>query len=385
MFTLTAGIDLSQIALVENCTSAKEIMDKLMSIYELRSETNKLLYHERFHQYKMIDTESVAQHIAKIQNLAKQIRETGDTISDAAVITKILGTLPTKYRNFRQACLSVSEDKLTMTNLTAGLLDEESSLTSVEEVDTALTVTKNLKGKKFKRTKEITCFNCHKKGHIAKFCRGKKRNKSHNELELAGNVSAFNIIQRKPIAFSPNDKWIMDSGASAHMTFRKEYVTTLQEIDTGCQVTLGDNTCLQIYGKGTIRIQIFINNRWEDGLMDNVLYVPDLRKNLFSEGAVTNKRMKHERLAHVNIKTLKDMISKNMVDRVNLSDMNGFVCEPCVYGKQHRLPFAKARHERMKIGKLVHGDVCRPFSTTSIGGARYFVLFKDNYSSFKNS
>ncbi|GJQ85068.1 hypothetical protein Trydic_g5631 [Trypoxylus dichotomus] len=383
MFTLTAGMDLSQITLAENYTSVKEIMDKLVSIYELRSERNKLLCHERFHQYKMIDTESVAQHIAKIQNLAKQIRETGDTISDAAVIIKILGTLPTKYRNFRQAWLSVSEDKQTMANLTARLLDEESCLTFVEEVDTALTVTKNLKVKKFKGPKEITCLNCHKKGHIAKFCRGKKRNKSHYELDLAGNVSAFNIIQHKPIEFPPNDKWIMDSGASAHMIFRKGYFTTFQEIGTGIQVTLGDNTCLQIHGKGTIRIQKFINNRWEDGLMDDVLYVPNLRKNLFSEGAVTNKRMKivkineraqiygegrllaqairdtnnlyimqfrtviteiniavenslkvwHERLAHINIKTLKDMISKNMVDGVNLSDMNGFVCEPCMYGK----------------------------------------------------
>lgn len=245
----------------------------------------------------MSSTESVAQHIAKVENLAKQIRETGDSISEAAVITKILGTLPSKFRNFRQAWLSISEDKQTIPNLTARLLDEENSLTSIEEVDTALTVSKNSQEKKpFKGNKGITCFNCHKKGHIAKFCRNRKKNKSGNGQENVGNASAFRTLEtdtRYELELPSSDKWIMDRGASAYMTFRKELFTTFQEEEKeNSYVTLGNNTNLLIQGRGTVKIRKFVNNKWEDGEINNVLYVPELRKNLFSEGVVTNKGMK---------------------------------------------------------------------------------------------
>ena len=92
MFTLTSAMDLKQITLVENCESAKEILEKLNSIYQQRSEVSKMLVHERFHQYKMNPNDTVAQHISKVESLAKQVKEAGETISDAAVMTKILST-----------------------------------------------------------------------------------------------------------------------------------------------------------------------------------------------------------------------------------------------------------------------------------------------------
>lgn len=88
MFTLTTAMDLSQITLIENCTTAKQMIEKLDSIYEQKSETNKMLVHERFHQYKMEINDSISQHIAKVENLAKQIRETGEVLSDVANYNK---------------------------------------------------------------------------------------------------------------------------------------------------------------------------------------------------------------------------------------------------------------------------------------------------------
>lgn len=138
MFTITAAMDLQQITLVENCETSKDILDKLDSIFQQKSETNKMLVHERFAQYKMDPKDSVAQHIAKVENLAKQIKAAGETISDAAIMTKILNTLPQKYRNIRQAWFSLDEKKQTISNLTARLIDEEASLTAFEETESAL-------------------------------------------------------------------------------------------------------------------------------------------------------------------------------------------------------------------------------------------------------
>ena len=119
MCLLTSAMYYSQITLIENCQSSKEILDKLDAIYGQKTETNKMLAHERFSGYKMESKDSIAQHIAKVENLAQQVKDTGETVSDIAIITKILGSLPPKFRSFRQAWLSLDETKQTIRNLTS--------------------------------------------------------------------------------------------------------------------------------------------------------------------------------------------------------------------------------------------------------------------------
>lgn len=42
-------------------------------------------------------------------------------------------------------------------------------------------------------------------------------------------------------------------------------------------------------GRGTILIKRLVNNEWLDGKLENVLYIPSLRRNLFSSGVCTEK------------------------------------------------------------------------------------------------
>lgn len=181
MCILTSAMELTQISLIETCESACEILNKLDSIYEQKSETNKMLVHERFYQYQMQESDTVAQHIAKIESLARQIKESGDAISNIAIVTKILSTLPSKYHAFRQAWLSLDETKQTIANLTARLLDEESNLNRESETDGARAMAasesiSNSTKKHFQKSK-ITCFNCSKKGHFASECRAPSKNR----------------------------------------------------------------------------------------------------------------------------------------------------------------------------------------------------------------
>ncbi|KAH9637216.1 hypothetical protein HF086_016238 [Spodoptera exigua] len=142
MFVITSAMDLNQIALIENCDTALEVMTKLESIYEQKSEMTKMMIHERFYQYRMSPTDSIAQHIAKVESLAKQLKESGETISETAIITKILSSLPSKYRSVRQAWMSLDPKNQTVINLTARLLDEEASLSIEDDNEIALLVAK---------------------------------------------------------------------------------------------------------------------------------------------------------------------------------------------------------------------------------------------------
>lgn len=436
MFTLTSSMELSQITLVENCETSNEMLTKLDTVFDQKSELNKMLVHERFYQYKMTTNDSVAQHVSKVENLAKQIKESGDTISDAAIITKILNTLPLKFRTVRQAWLSVDEAKQTVTNLTARLLDEEASLNVYEE-ETALAMTLNskthvAKKKNSKDLSRISCFNCKKKGHYANKCPEEKKKKTTGDKTFndSENDTAFNVNSEN---FCYDDSWIMDSGASAHVSYRRDFFFELDETKSGT-VSLGNNQILTVNGKGTIKIQKFVDDCWTEGTINNVLYVPDLRKNLFSEGVITSTRNMtivkegkmakvflngkavasaireqnnlykmqfrtmicslntiktnslqqwHERLGHLNIKSIKEMCSKGLVNGVECKDFDTFFCATCAFGKQYKAPFKKKEHVKAGLGERIYSDLCGPMSEPSVQGSKYFILFKDDFSGFR--
>lgn len=71
------------------------------------------------------------------------------------------------------------------------------------------------------------------------------------------------------------------------MSFQREWFNDFVEINES--VCLGDNSTCQVKGRDNIHIQKYINGKWIDGRINDVLYVPNLRKNLFSTGVVTQK------------------------------------------------------------------------------------------------
>ena len=51
-------------------------------------------------------------------------------------------------------------------------------------------------------------------------------------------------------------------------------------------------------------------------------------------------------------------------------------------GKQPALPFNTSESISTDIFDLIHSDIWRPSSVSSIGGSRYFIIFVDDYSHY---
>lgn len=88
--------------------------------------------------------------------------------------------------------------------------------------------------------------------------------------------------------------------------------------------------------------------------------------------------MYHERFAHQDkihvIRVVKCELGIQLCpDKVK--------CEGCIYGKTHKKPFG-IREIATSAGELIHTDVCVPFAK-SILKYQYFVLFKDDYTSYR--
>lgn len=89
----------------------------------------------------------------------------------------------------------------------------------------------------------------------------------------------------------------------------------------------------------------------------------------------------HNVLAHQNIQYIKQLLKSKNISFTD--DEKDFVCLKCLSGKPHRMPHPLSNSRASKTLELVHADVCGPMETSSIGGARYFLVFKDDLTCYR--
>ena len=64
----------------------------------------------------------------------------------------------------------------------------------------------------------------------------------------------------------------------------------------------------------------------------------------------------------------------------NLKMMNLMFCKHCIFGKQCRQKFKVGRHASKGVLDYIHSYLWGPSPTISYGGAKYYVLFVDDFS-----
>ena len=93
----------------------------------------------------------------------------------------------------------------------------------------------------------------------------------------------------------------------------------------------------------------------------------------------------HRRMGHAGYENLAKMVQGNLVKEVGVTSsafraLKTSVCEPCIMGKQTRLPFPESDSVSTEPLELVHMHVCGRMPVASKGGSRYFATFLDDYS-----
>jgi len=225
--------------------------------------------------------------------------------------------------------------------------------------------------------------------------------------------------------------WIVDFGATQHMTFEQEWFTTYQHISPR-RVFMGDDTILEAIGKGNIKATMQTGGELSHITITQVLHVPKMKNSLMSvsklifegfkvefnkDGCKVNDARRvvmvearrdknlyllnvkvrkdtahivifldegamfwHERFGHLNMVSLKELDA--IVDGMNLKEVPlHHVCEGCIKGKHQRTSFPKDGATSVsQLLEIVHTNVCGLMRITSHGGARYFVTFIDNFS-----
>lgn len=217
--------------------------------------------------------------------------------------------------------------------------------------------------------------------------------------------------------------WVIDSGASYHITSHREYFLSYTSGDFG-YVRMGNDGSSKIIGAGSVCLETSTGCRL---VLRDVRHVPDIRLSLISAGLLDDqgyankfcdgkwklskgslivargKKQRslyvmqarvcngdvnvagdassdlwHNRLGHMGEKGLQILSKKDYLP--NFSGMPLHSCVDCLDGKQHRVAFRSRPPFRRKHAlDLVHTDVCS-MDAKSHRGAQYFVTFIDDYS-----
>ena len=187
------------------CTSSKEMWDRLTVIHLQKSANNQLL---GFYGYRMESTDSVQQHISKVQNLASQLIALGTNIPDVLIMSKIISSLPHKFRNFRSAWSSVDPVRQTLEYLQQRLAEEEAYMDKESDESIALAAAtskvmiggfnsskkKNTKSRKPK--KNVECYVCQERGHYARECPKRKQSQQGKPQQSRQGLCEPMIISR---------------------------------------------------------------------------------------------------------------------------------------------------------------------------------------------
>lgn len=126
MFIISTALEDNQLECLLTCTTAADMWTKLTTTHERASATNKLQLMQKFHEYQMDPTSTISQHIARVENMVRQLLDIGENISDIAIMAKILGSLSSKFHTFITAWESVNPAHQTLSHLRERLLTGES-------------------------------------------------------------------------------------------------------------------------------------------------------------------------------------------------------------------------------------------------------------------
>ena len=130
---------------------------------------------------------------------------------------------------------------------------------------------------------QVQCWNYGKTSHFRRQCKSpKKKNKDDSANVVTEEVQDPLLLAVN----SPLDNWVLDSGASFHITPHRKMIQNCVADDFG-KVYLANGATLDVVGIGEVWILLPNEFVW---LLEKVRHIPDLRKNLISVGQLDDER-----------------------------------------------------------------------------------------------
>lgn len=438
--------------LIVNIKDPVDAWQKLKDTYEpsCKALIGRLL--TEFYNAKMTEGETISVYLARLSDLKHQLKNSNCEIADTHYAYKMISNLPERFNLIVQQLYQLDDESFTPVKITQSLLAEEgrvlnqSSLGSNLASSSCLNVTKQ-KPTSVKNFQGVQCYNCGRYGHVYRLCRfPKKRYNVKPKFNVRSHVTESSFLDYSEecsdstsfselLNVSVEDSiFLFDSGASNHFCFERNLFVNFTETRKIVKQGKGE---LKATGVGEIPIYLKGENGFAKVTLSNVLFVPDLNKNLISLGVIEGKGFSycgmngylsifnqnnklilkvrnqkclypviaiqpnkfecntnfvnsvdvksldlwHRRCAHINAGNVYQTINYNLVSGVHKVDKEKIICHECILGKLKRGPFKRIKKVTTNRPlELLHTDLWGPSPVDSHSGCKYFLGIVDDYS-----
>ena len=435
-----SAMDAAQIIATGACETAHDLWIKIRENHEGAEKDLQNNALADFLGFKFKPGESLIQYCGRYELALGRLLSTGHKVSEDTKLWVFRNSLPRDIRDVvNMWSLAKSDGKVSelITQLKVNFHLQKNERQPEDNVAFFSGETRDKKPQAKTTPQKDTCTYCKKIGHKWRDClklkADNKRKKNFATKRKAEEV--FMAHEESDGNVSKDWDWIVDSGASRHMTPNKSWLHNYTEFENPIEIVLGDGDRSLAYGYGTV---IFVNES-NAGRLEPVWWVPKITRNLFSVqstmargydvlfdqnnsvvkvtkddevrliGYRVNSRLFsirleptptkednevvylgatmsdwHKRFAHANVSSIKKLVSNNAVENLQITNKNSGECVDCIRGKICRANHpSKNGITATESNAILHIDTCGPMKTTTFGGNKYFILATEEYSGYK--
>ena len=460
----------------------RQALDILREHYKGKSKNRIIYLYTELTCMKLEEGENVTDYIIKGETASNTLKEIGETVSDGLLIAMVLKGLPEKFKPFRTVIIQ-RDTEITFTQFKASLraFEENEKDRDQQPRQHSREAVMNIQGRDQQPYandySKTVCYACGRSGHKAISCptnrsapnswrgRGRGQQRGRGSANWRGNsnwrgprgrsapsaslrrgneqYSAQTVVARGRVndendsfvfkvgydcRINVHNKVLVDCGATAHIVNDKNQFSYFDsDFDPNkhtIELADGSRQTGVVLGKGKAEFVFSDKNGIDQKVsLDNALYIPSYKQNIFSVQSATSKgacvnfnpqsaelianngtkfevekcgrlyylnsmnesnksrtiESWHKTMGHCNIQDVLKL--EKVVDGMKIVGENKFVCETCIQGKmpqyRNRIPDEKAK----EVFELVHTDLAGPIEPISKEGHKYALMFVDDFSS----
>jgi hypothetical protein len=156
---------------------------------------------------------------------------------------------------------------------------------------------------------------------------GNNNNNNNNQANYT-KEQTFHAFTASALISTNKEEWILDSGASHHMMSDQNLFINLEYFKNPTSIELGNNTVINAEGKGSVEMNLMVNNNMLKGMLTDVLYVLEIQKNLFSIGKAIAQNLDLKFHQNQAIFFDKNLLVMTATKQNNLYYINRFAVTP---------------------------------------------------------
>ena len=404
---------------IKHCTTAASMWPSLERLYLSKSLPNRIFVQSLFYTFKCDSAKCIDINVDDFLKIVAEMGSLSVSVTGEIQAIFFLSSLPASYDQLKHT-LKYGKDSLTLEEVISAARSKQREIQDSGRSEKGTTTvlyssergrqgrrenndSRGNRGRSKSRVRKVTCWYCKKEGHIKADCFArKKKMEQDSDGEAVVAISQSDVQDALMVTGDgANDNWVIDSGCTHHMTCRRDWFTDFKEIQSS-KILLGDFHTVETLRVGTVKINA------RGGIvkmMQNVRYVPPLRRNLISIGTLDKLGFKHcggggniiftknskvalqgslinglyildgetvipeicnaeglrlkvpiwhSHLGHMSYKNLQLLVRNGILTKKDVG--TEFFCEHCIMGKAKRVSFGTGKHDTTNVLEYIHAD-----------------------------